>query len=343
MCQPARPGCINSKILRPGAQLAHDDVADAPCLVCVRVCNAPLQDGLVDLVDHLASAEGTAGFLEALAHLTKLTVLQLEAVPLAALDQQHSQRFSALTASSRLVDLSFCGTDELPLPKHVVQHMLRVPLMSLTSLTRLCVCAVSKDFEPLALPEYQPVEDLWCLDAADVDAIAACCPVLKSLDLRPTMRCSPEALHSLLHLQQTLALPELSVGGPCFDDDAGPILGRMTSLEDLRINDAPDCTAVGLQHLTALHQLTSFKGWRCGFCRPPLVEDGEFDININHWPAFTGGQVRALLLTMFRTTFGVTRVASTHTLLSLRVPWYIPCMGCGGCFEQRHKHSVVLV
>lgn len=123
---------------------------------------------------------------------------------------------------------------------------------------------------PVALPDGQPPGDFWCLVAADIDGVAACCPALQHMALNFAMRCSPEALHSLLQLHGNGALRDLSIAGPCFTDDAGPSLAQMTSLEYLAISDAPEFTVTGLQHLTSLGQLTQLCFDNCGCSGPPL-------------------------------------------------------------------------
>lgn len=90
-----------------------------------------------------------------------------------------------------------------------------------------------------------------------------------------TMRCSPEALHSLLRLQQNLVLPSLSVGGPGLTNGAGPILAQMTDLQELSILHSPDFSFEGLQHLTSLQQLTCLRTAQCSCHKLSFDYDGE--------------------------------------------------------------------
>lgn len=142
----------------------------------------------------------------------------------------------------------------------------------LKGLTHLCI-TVGDPLDPGErldenhLDPDEPLEDVWCLGAADINSIAACCPRLKRLEVHGTMHGNAEGLYSLLELQQQLVLSSLSVGGPTFANDAGPILVHMTSLVGLSIMHAPDFTLKGRQHLAALRQLTHLHVVHCAIVR----------------------------------------------------------------------------
>lgn len=124
--------------------------------------------------DPTFSTVGTVALLDVLDRLTNLQDLELS---LEGLDTVSTdpERFSALTASTRLTRLVLNPDDAIPLPKGVAQYMFpaggQLPLLQHLSIS-----------PELLDPEGWDADE-WCLDGADVGRIAECCTGLEWLEL----------------------------------------------------------------------------------------------------------------------------------------------------------------
>jgi hypothetical protein len=124
--------------------------------------------------------EGTAALLDA---LSKLTCLQELHLSLQGLDtvSTATQRFAALTASTRLTRLVLNPDDKIPLPQGAAQYMFpagrQLPFMDTLAISPTVDWRTDLG-----------TEEEWCLEGRDIHSIVACCTALEELDIGHTIR-----------------------------------------------------------------------------------------------------------------------------------------------------------
>jgi hypothetical protein len=198
--------------------------------------------------------------------------------------------YSALTASSQLSVLKLSSWETVPLPHAALQHVFP-PGRKLPHLRELELRFLSDE---LVEPGDHPWA--WCMDAADVTSIAAAFPGLRSLSLQEVLKNEPQMAGSLTRLQQLSSL-SLSDATGWLTDEAAATLAHMSSLQQLQVWRAPHLGDVGLQHWTALRQLTRLYicAFECGLSMPVIGnEDGELELTKSAW-------VRGLALSLCMT------------------------------------------
>lgn len=238
-----------------------------------------------------ASPGSTAALLAVLPQLQHLTSVTLCSMRL-CVDGVPWHEVPALTGLSKLQEFKALGDVQWAplLPLHALRHLFLAAGPQLQALTCLELTA---DLDMEYDPEWVSTGDEWCVDADDIDAVAASCPNLARLHLARVLQ--PDALYgtaiySLLRLQQQLHLPSLSLEGTCVNDDTAGVLAQMTSLqylclesiregeeaEDMWEHEATRFTERGLEKLTALKQLTRLEVSSCWFPKDLLPNSGDF-------------------------------------------------------------------
>jgi hypothetical protein len=122
--------------------------------------------------------EGTSALLDVLPRLARLRYLHLHVDGLDT-DSIAPQRFSALTASSHLTRLVMARENNRSVAKGAVQHMFppgrQMPLLQDLS--------ISTDDSGT----FFPIDDVWCMDDADIISIISACPQLGSLSIEKSI------------------------------------------------------------------------------------------------------------------------------------------------------------
>jgi hypothetical protein len=241
-----------------------------PCL-----CPCHFQRDYVD-----TEASNTAALLDVLAGLTGLRSLQFDVLALAAISEQQLQRFSALTASIVLSSLrgSAYNTGQ-PLPQAALRHALSRPL---PTLTELLLEAGDDEVAAGGARRRRDYRHQFCVEAADVEAIAANCPNLASLALVCVTPDDPSILASVAALGQRLSKLALGHWTGWLTDDSVSSLAALSGLRELEFKTAPKLSELRLLHLTAL---TGLRKLVAAECKLKPLQGSEF-----HWPGAPMGE-----------------------------------------------------
>lgn len=218
-------------------------------------------------------AQSMHQLLAAVGQMASLQHLELDNMPSLhdfCLPSSDSGRFTALTASSQLSYLHAAAKKRQVLPAQAQQYMLPAGacMQRLHALKLIGAGSVRPsrwDTSPHA-----DIQGAACVDAADINRIAECCPALRELCLHNALH-DAAAASSLAQLTRLTALTWLDIVGlGCRDTAAAAAVAQLTGLRDLRFNRSRSIgaqgqvTVAGLQQLTALSSLTNLRlaGWR---------------------------------------------------------------------------------